>query len=90
MHRPLSSCLNVLRLHLTHLIGMLVDCEVRSAAQVLSQLQATRGYAAKEVRFGVDCRSGVLAGVDRLADAVQVTLGPKVGIHSVQRPNLAC
>ena len=46
--------------------------------QVLSQLQSTRGYAAKEVRFGVDCRSGVLAGVDKLADAVQVTLGPKV------------
>ena len=36
-----------------------------------------RGYAAKEVRFGVDCRAGVLAGVNRLADAVQVTLGPK-------------
>ena len=30
----------------------------------------------------MDCRSGVLAGVDRLADAVQVTLGPKVGTHS--------
>ena len=60
---------------------MMADCEVRSAAQVLSQLQSTRGFAAKEVRFGVDCRSGVLAGVDRLADAVQVTLGPKVGIH---------
>ena len=46
-------------------------------AQVLSQLQTTRGFAAKEVRFGVDCRSGVLAGVDKLADAVQITLGPK-------------
>lgn len=46
--------------------------------QVFSQLQSTRGFAAKEVRFGVDCRSGVLAGVDKLADAVQVTLGPKV------------
>jgi hypothetical protein len=41
-------------------------------------VQATRGYAVKEVRFGVDCRSAVLAGVDKLADAVQVTLGPKV------------
>jgi len=47
-------------------------------AQALAQLQATRGYAVKEVRFGVDCRSAVLAGVDKLADAVQVTLGPKV------------
>lgn len=37
-----------------------------------------RGYAAKEVRFGVECRAAILQGVDRLADAVQVTLGPKV------------
>jgi len=36
-----------------------------------------RNYAAKEVKFGVECRSGVLAGVNMLADAVQVTLGPK-------------
>ncbi len=50
---------------------------MRRPAQALAQLQATRGYAAKEVRFGVDCRSAVLAGVDKLADAVQVTLGPK-------------
>ena len=60
-----------------------VACEAISQAagcgcvQALAQLQATRGYAAKEVRFGVDCRSAVLAGVDKLADAVQVTLGPK-------------
>jgi hypothetical protein len=37
-----------------------------------------RGYAAKDVRFGVDARGLMLQGVDRLADAVQVTLGPKV------------
>ena len=36
-----------------------------------------RGYA-KELRFGVECRNSVLAGADKLADAVQVTLGPKV------------
>ncbi|KAK9805450.1 hypothetical protein WJX73_008571 [Symbiochloris irregularis] len=36
-----------------------------------------RGYAAKEVKFGVDCRAAILSGIDRLADAVQVTLGPK-------------
>lgn len=33
--------------------------------------------AAKEVRFGVDARAQMLMGVDKLADAVQVTLGPK-------------
>jgi chaperonin GroEL len=40
-------------------------------------LQQTRGYAAKDVRFGVETRAAVLAGVEKLADAVQVTLGPK-------------
>ena len=32
---------------------------------------------AKEVRFGTDARSRILRGVDILADAVKVTLGPK-------------
>ena len=33
--------------------------------------------AAKEVRFGGDARQRMLRGVDILADAVKVTLGPK-------------
>ncbi len=33
--------------------------------------------AAKEVKFGVDARTRMLRGVDILADAVKVTLGPK-------------
>jgi chaperonin GroEL len=33
--------------------------------------------AAKDVRFGADARSRMLRGVDMLADAVKVTLGPK-------------
>jgi chaperonin GroEL len=33
--------------------------------------------AAKEVKFGVDARNKMLRGVDILADAVKVTLGPK-------------
>ena len=32
---------------------------------------------AKEVKFGVDARNRMLAGVNILADAVKVTLGPK-------------
>ena len=60
-----------------HDLGLLI--------QVLSQLQSTRGYAAKDIKFGVECRAGVLAGVDRLADAVQVTLGPKVPYLPLQR-----
>ncbi|EFN56250.1 hypothetical protein CHLNCDRAFT_51922 [Chlorella variabilis] len=39
--------------------------------------QLCRGYAAKELRFGDECRASLLAGVEKLADAVQVTLGPK-------------
>lgn len=48
-----------------------------SRLQAYQALQA-RGYAAKDLRFGDDCRAGLLAGVEKLADAVQVTLGPKV------------
>ena len=33
--------------------------------------------AAKDVRFGADARARMLRGVDILADAVKVTLGPK-------------
>jgi len=46
----------------------------------------TRGFAAKEIRFGVDCRDGLLAGVDKLADAVQVTLGPKGRNVVIEQP----
>jgi len=31
----------------------------------------------KDIRFGVEARTAMLAGVDKLADAVQTTLGPK-------------
>lgn len=48
---------------------------VRTAAQ---QWQI-RHYA-KDVRFGVDARGLMLRGVDQLADAVQVTLGPKARV----------
>merc|ERR1719203_829305 len=41
-------------------------------------LGGARGMAAgKEIRFGVEGRAAMLRGVDLLADAVQVTLGPK-------------
>ena len=32
---------------------------------------------AKEIKFDTDARSGLAAGVSKLADAVKVTLGPK-------------
>ena len=36
-----------------------------------------RYMSGKDVRFGNEARAMMLAGVDKLADAVQVTLGPK-------------
>ena len=33
--------------------------------------------AAKDVKFGTDARNRMLTGVNTLADAVKVTLGPK-------------
>jgi len=38
---------------------------------------AKRNASGKDVKFGVDGRAEMLKGVDMLADAVQVTLGPK-------------
>mmetsp|Transcript_118027 Transcript_118027/g.330500 ORF Transcript_118027/g.330500 Transcript_118027/m.330500 type:complete len:574 (-) Transcript_118027:147-1868(-) len=38
---------------------------------------AIRTMAGKEIKFGVEGRAAMLRGVDILADAVQVTLGPK-------------
>jgi chaperonin GroEL len=46
----------------------------------------SRSYAAKELRFGDDCRASVLAGVEKLADAVQVTLGPKGRNVVIEQP----
>ncbi|CAL0333543.1 unnamed protein product [Lupinus luteus] len=42
-----------------------------------SRLSWSRNYAAKEVKFGVEARALMLKGVEDLADAVKVTMGPK-------------
>ena len=42
----------------------------------LTSLTSSRTYA-KDIRFGADVRAQMLAGVDILADAVAVTMGPK-------------
>lgn len=38
----------------------------------------SRNYAAKDIKFGVEARALMLKGVEELADAVKVTMGPKV------------
>ncbi|PWA88447.1 chaperonin Cpn60/TCP-1 family [Artemisia annua] len=40
--------------------------------------QQLRHYAAKDIHFGVGARALMLKGVEELADAVKVTMGPKV------------
>lgn len=43
-----------------------------------SRLNLSRNYAAKDIRFGIEARALMLKGVEELADAVRVTMGPKV------------
>jgi chaperonin GroEL len=51
---------------------------VASRMATTSKTVIQRSFSAgKEVEFGVNARQRMLAGVERLADAVQVTLGPK-------------
>ncbi|RWR97288.1 chaperonin CPN60-2, mitochondrial [Cinnamomum micranthum f. kanehirae] len=48
-----------------------------SSQQIGSRLNWSRNYAAKDIKFGVEARALMLKGVEELADAVKVTMGPK-------------
>ncbi|CAN4120672.1 unnamed protein product [Withania somnifera] len=48
-----------------------------SSQQIGGWLNWSRNYAAKDIRFGVEARALMLKGVEELADAVKVTMGPK-------------
>lgn len=51
---------------------------IRSTPSSVKSIVARRGYAGhKELKFGVEGRASLLKGVDILAKAVAVTLGPK-------------
>lgn len=52
--------------------------------QIGSRLNWRRNYAAKDIRFGVDARALMLKGVEDLADAVRVTMGPKVNTITIK------
>ena len=41
---------------------------------------------AKEIKFQADARSGLAAGVSKLADAVKVTLGPRAATSPSRSP----
>ncbi|PKA57270.1 Chaperonin CPN60-like 2, mitochondrial [Apostasia shenzhenica] len=44
-----------------------------------------RGYSAKYLNFGVEARAAMLEGVNELAEAVKVTMGPKGRIVVIER-----
>ncbi|KAG5588348.1 hypothetical protein H5410_048782 [Solanum commersonii] len=48
-----------------------------SSQKIGGRLNWSRNYAAKDIRFGVEARALMLQGVEQLADAVKVTMGPK-------------
>ena len=57
---------------------MLLNKTTASASKIASKaMGATRAMSGKEIKFGVEGRAAMLRGVNLLADAVQVTLGPK-------------
>jgi len=57
---------------------MLLNKSTASASKIASKaMGATRAMSGKEIKFGVEGRAAMLRGVNLLADAVQVTLGPK-------------
>ena len=60
---------------------MLATRILRTLPRTLSPRAAfalqSRGYA-KDLKFGAEARVAMLQGVDKLADAVAVTMGPKV------------
>lgn len=53
-------------------------------ASNLSRQAFARSYA-KDVRFGPEVRALMLQGVDILADAVAVTMGPKVNCQNKRK-----
>lgn len=51
--------------------------------QINSRFNSSRNYASKDIKFGFEARTLMLRGVEELADAVKVTMGPKVSSCSV-------
>lgn len=47
------------------------------------------GAGAKKIYYGKECREGLLKGINKLANAVSVTIGPR-GVLGVYGPFLSC
>lgn len=69
-------------LFFTHTMFRFARPTTRSLVSGLSK----RFYSHKEIKFGVDGRSGLLRGVDVLAKSVAVTLGPKGRNVLIEQP----
>ncbi|KAL2462566.1 Chaperonin CPN60-like 2 [Forsythia ovata] len=57
-----------------------VASSLRSSASknlVRSRVVSSRKYVAKDINFGIGARAAMLSGVNELAEAVKVTMGPK-------------
>lgn len=50
----------------------------QSLTLISRTIRSSLRHYAKDVKFGADGRASMLYGVDTLADAVAVTMGPKV------------
>merc|ERR1719409_415388 len=57
--------------------AMAARAPAAGAARLPLNFIQQRGMAGKDIKFGNDARALLLQGVDRLAEAVKVTLGPK-------------
>ncbi|KAL4178940.1 hypothetical protein AMTRI_Chr13g117660 [Amborella trichopoda] len=58
--------------------GLLAKSRIRNtSSQIGSRVNWNRNYAARDIRFGIDARALMLKGVEDLADAVRITMGPK-------------
>lgn len=73
---------NFIILFLSHTMFRFTRPTTRSLVTGLSK----RFYSHKEIKFGVDGRSGLLRGVDVLAKSVAVTLGPKGRNVLIEQP----
>ena len=49
----------------------------RASVRLSNVRRVIQSRTAKQLAFGQDARTGMLAGVNTLADAVQTTMGPK-------------
>ena len=68
------------RLRLLQTISKTSHAPLAQSKYASSLTLTNRRHYAKDVRFGTEVRQEMLKGVDVLADAVSVTMGPKVNL----------